>query len=244
MGAPDFASVSSRPMAVERRRTADLVDEIVMLAVDAVGTQGSFTVVLAGGRTPHPVYRELEACGTQAGVEWDRWTVLLSDERCLPPSHAGRNDAGVAESLPSLATAGRIRAIPVELGAERAASAYACIVADADPVDLALLGLGADGHTAGIFPSAETPHAGPDDAAPRLCRAVDGAPEPFPDRVTLTELALSSARRAWFLVDADDRSKDAAVASLVGGEGVAARITAPARRIVLLAVEPQGESSG
>lgn len=238
MGAPDFASVSKRPTAVERRRPADLVDEIVMLAADAVATQGSFTVVLAGGSTPHPVYRELEARGTQAGADWTQWTVLMSDERCLPPLHAGRNDMGLVGSLPSLATAGRIRAIPVEIGAERAASAYARVVADAGRIDLALLGLGADGHTAGIFSGADDAHTGSDDAGPRLCRAVDDAPEPFRDRVTLTEHALSSARRAWFLVDTEDRSKGAAVASLVGGEGVAARITTPARRIVLLALEP------
>ena len=229
---------------IERVQPAVLAEEVLRLAADAVATQGSFTVVLAGGHTPHPVYRELEARGTRAGTDWTRWTVLLSDERCLPPSHAGRNDMALAGSLPSLATAGRIRAIPVELGAEGAASAYARIVADAGPIDLALLGLGADGHTAGIFPGAEDAQAGSADPGPRLCRAVDDAPEPFRGRVTMTELALSSARRAWFLVDADDRSKDAAVASLVGGEGVAARITTPARRIVLLAVEPQEESSG
>ena len=229
---------------VNRVPPAALAEDVLCLAADAVGTQGSFIVVLAGGRTPHPVYRELEARGTQAGVEWDRWTVLLSDERCLPLSHAGRNDAALAGSLPSLAMGQRIRSIPVELGAERAAIDYARIVADADPIDLALLGLGADGHTAGIFPGAEDAHAGSEDATPRLCRAVDDAPEPYRDRVTMTEPALSRARQVWFLVDAGDRSKDAAVARLSGGEGVAARISAPERRIVLLAAEPQEESLG
>lgn len=228
----------------ERVSPALLVQEIMMFAAEAILRQGSFTVVLAGGRTPHPVYRALEARGTQAGVEWDRWTVLRSDERCLPPTHAGRNDAALAGSLPSLAMGGRIRSIPVELGAERAAIEYARIVADADPIDLALLGLGADGHTAGIFPGAEDVHAGPEDAAPRLCRAVDDAPEPYRDRVTMTEHALSRVRQAWFLVEAGDRSKDTAVARLSGGKGVAARISAPERRIVLLAAEPQEESLG
>lgn len=236
MDAPEGNSAANRPVAVEPRRPADLADEVVMLAADAVLTRGSFTVVLAGGRTPHPVYRELEIRGTEAGADWARWTVLLSDERCLPTAHAGRNDMALAESLPSLATAGRIRAIPVELGAERAARVYARIVADAEPIDLALLGLGADGHTAGIFPGAEAAHVSLDGAGPQLCRAVDSAPEPFCERVTLTEHALSCARRAWILVDADDRSKEAAVASLVGGDAIAARITAPARRIVLLSV--------
>lgn len=222
-------------------RVAPLAAELLAIAGRSAAERGAFTVVLAGGRTPHPFYREVESLGSRAGVDWSRWMVLLSDERCLSPMYEGRNDGAISGSLPSLAAAGRIRSIPVELGARRAADAYERVVTEAGTIDLALLGLGADGHTAGIFPR-EAGSVGlqaHEDAALARCRAVHDAPGPFHDRVTLTEAALSSAHRAWFLVDEQDRSKDAAVEGLLHGQGVAARIQARTRRIVLLRPEPR-----
>jgi len=59
--------------------------------------------------------------------------------------------------------------------------------------------------------------------ADELCMVVDDAPPPFPSRVTLSFVALEAAREAWFLIDAEDRDKDRAVAGLLREEDVVAR---------------------
>ena len=133
----------------------------------------------------------------------------------------------------------------VDRGAEQAALEYERVIEDAGDIDLALLGLGADGHTASIFPQAVSTGATIFDGGRFLstCAAIVGAPEPYPERVTMTAQVLSSAREAWFLVDAEDRTKDAAVACLRRGEGIAAGITAQVRRIVLIDAQAPRESS-
>lgn len=226
--------------SVEEIDASTVARSLLELAQGAVAARGRFTVVLAGGRTPRTVYLAVERLGVEGGTEWDRWTVLLSDERCVPDVDEGRNDAVLIRALPSLAAAGRILSVPVELGPERAASGYASIVGDSGPIDLALLGLGADGHTASLFPARA--RAGDGEGRDRVdvdCMAVLDAPGQFPNRVTLTERALARAAAVWFLVDAVDHAKDSAIADLMRGVGVCARISSGAeRRILRLRARP------
>lgn len=238
------AADSSRP-TIARSHPQALAASILKIAVDAVDHRGHFTVVLAGGQTPHVVYREIDRLGSQSGVDWGRWRALLSDERCLPSWHEDRNDAVIARSMPSLIRAGGLRSMQVDRGAEHAVLDYERVIEDAGDIDLALLGLGADGHTASIFPQAVSDRAPNVDGGrfPSTCAAIVGAPEPYPERVTMTEQVLSCAREAWFFVDAEDRTKDTAVAELRRGEGVAAGITAQVRRIVLIDGQASGECS-
>lgn len=221
---------------MEQASSWDVAAQILDSARVAMEQHGHFTVVLAGGRTPLPIYRAMESIG---GVAWDRWTVLLSDERCLPANHEGRNDAALARSLPSLAGLGRILPVPVELGAELAADRYAQVVEHVGRIDLALLGLGADGHTASLFTQCSDGGSRATDAA---CCAVHDAPGPYPERVSLTARTLSEAREVWFVVDADDQSKDEALVDLVLGEGIAGQFmeTSPSR-IVLVGPECRTE---
>ena len=83
--------------------------------------------------------------------------------------------------------------IPAELGAEAAVEVYEPVVQEALPFDLVILGMGEDGHTASLFPGHS--HAG--DA---LVLAVHEAPKPPPDRVSLSQGALSDARQVLILV--------------------------------------------
>jgi 6-phosphogluconolactonase len=150
-------------------------------------------VALAGGTTPLRAYALLGA----AGGDWSHVHLWLGDERCVPAGHPDANERAVREALVDpLAAAGgapRLHGARGELGPEDAAWLYAAdLVAALGPVpvlDVALLGLGEDGHTASLFPG--HPAAGVRHAP---VAAVRGAPKPPPERVTLTPPVLAGAR--------------------------------------------------
>jgi 6-phosphogluconolactonase len=155
-------------------------------------------LALAGGTTPLRAHALL---AKMTDLEWGRATVLFGDERCLPPQHPDSNFRLAEDSLLHLVCPATVHRIPAELGAEEAAALYEPIVAAA-PIDLVLLGLGQDGHTASLFPG---------NAALRATgyvAPVHGAAKPPPDRVTLTLRALNEAKRVVILVAGADK-KDA-----------------------------------
>lgn len=160
---------------------------IAAAAADAIGRQGRFSLVLAGGTTPLAAYREL------AGQthDWEKWHLYYGDERCLPAQDPGRNSQMVAATGLS-ACVSHEYVIPAELGPELAAQAYTRILADALPFDLVLLGMGEDGHTASLFPG-EPDREG-------LVLPVRGAPKPPAERVSLNRQTLQACHRMLVLV--------------------------------------------
>lgn len=169
---------------------------IERLAAEAIRARGAFSIVLAGGSTPREIYQRL--CSIE--TDWSAWSIFLGDERCLPPAHPDRNSTMAQQAwldhVPLAAN--RVHLIPVELGAEAAASQYCETLAGTGEFDLVLLGLGQDGHTASLFPGQEW---GSDAVIP-----VHDAPKPPADRVSLSAGRLSMARHVWFMVTGEDKS--------------------------------------
>jgi 6-phosphogluconolactonase len=192
---------------------------IIDAAARAIERRGRFLIVLAGGNTPRGVYELLRAAPT----DWSRWHVYFGDERCLAPDNAGRNSrmaAGIwLEHVPIAED--QMHILPAELGAEAAARSYADTVRGVGDFDLVLLGLGEDGHTASLFPGHDWGVA--PDASDAL--AVFDAPQPPPQRVSLSAARLSRAREVLFLVEGV--SKRNAVARWRRGEGIPARSIHP-----------------
>jgi 6-phosphogluconolactonase len=164
---------------------------ILATAGRAIAGHGEFRVVLAGGATPAAVYRQL----ADAAADWSCWQIYFGDERCLPAAHPDRNSVMARRSWLDRVPvpAGNVHAIPAENGAVVAARAYAPLVAAALPFDLVLLGMGEDGHTASLFP-------GHVHAPGELVCAVQGAPKPPPERVSLGPAALNEAHEVLVLV--------------------------------------------
>jgi 6-phosphogluconolactonase len=168
--------------------------EAARLLAEAASRGGA--LALAGGSTPRRAY-ELAAGLTP---DWSRVDVWLGDERCVPPDDGRSNLRLVEESLVAhLERPPRLHPVRTELGPADAAASYATSLRGMT-LDLALLGIGPDGHTASLFPHA------PSLASDELVVAAEAGLEPFVDRVTLTIPALAAARVVAFLVSGADKA--------------------------------------
>lgn len=200
-------------------------EAVVARANAAIAARGRFTVALAGGSTPRRMY-EILAADFRDAIPWARVTVLWGDERCVPPDDPRSNWAmarrALLDRVPVLE--GAVHRIRGELGAEAAAAGYDPIVASAS-LDLAILGAGADGHTASLFPG----QVGLDDRWVRGVRAPPGA-EPR-ERVTLTLRALNAFESALFLVTGREKRPVVAAALAADGVVVAPEDAPPALRV-------------
>lgn len=203
------------------------LDRIRGAAADAIRERGQFHIVLAGGNTPRPIYRTLR----DLGLDWTAWHVYFGDERCLPPDDPERNSRMAAEALLAHVAipAAQLHVIPGELGAARAALAYARTLGEVGEFDLVLLGLGEDGHTAGLFSGHELGRApGSPEALP-----VFDAPKPPPERVSLSAARLSRARCVLYLVEGEGKRQ--AVADWRTGKDIPARAIMPSAGVDVLA---------
>ena len=157
---------------------------------DAVDARGRCRLALAGGGTPEPVYQELATIP----IPWEFVDLLWGDERCVPGDHPDSNFAMVKSALIDHIDIPppNVRRIEGERGNTEAAAAYSAILAVA-PVDVLLLGMGGDGHTASLFPGNELGVGGP--------RAIGViGPKPPPERVSMSIDAINESREVLFLI--------------------------------------------
>jgi 6-phosphogluconolactonase len=181
-------------------RILDTPEQVAAAAADLVAEAvagGARTLTLAGGGTPRQAYRLLSG----KSLEWGRVTVLFGDERCLPPDDPESNYWMAKQELIDHVHPATVHRIPAELGPEVAGRLYDPVVRGLTPIDLVLLGMGPDGHTASLFPGA------PELRADGYAVGVRGSPKPPPERVTLTLTALREARRVVFLVTGADKAE-------------------------------------
>ena len=168
--------------------------EAARLLADVASSGGA--VALAGGSTPRRAY-ELAA---GLAPDWSRVDAWLGDERCVPPGDGRSNLRLVQESLVvHLERRPSVHPVPTQLEPADAAAAYAASLRGTT-FDLALLGIGPDGHTASLFPHA------PSLGAAELAVAAEAGLEPFVERVTRTIPTLSSARVVAFLVSGAEKA--------------------------------------
>jgi 6-phosphogluconolactonase len=164
--------------------------------------EGSRTLVLAGGTTPARCYELL----ADLEVEWGRVTVLFGDERCVPPDHRDSNYRMARETLLDKVAPATVYRMPAELGPDEGAAEYSATIERLVPLDVVVLGVGEDGHTASLFPG----H--PVLEARGLVAGVRNAPKPPAERVTLTLPALQGARQVIILATGAGKAKAVAMA--------------------------------
>jgi 6-phosphogluconolactonase len=194
----------------EYEDTAELAEAIAgdvgFVIESAIDARGSAVIALAGGKTPLPAYEKL----AKAKIDWKKVTIIPTDERIVPLGDALSNVTALAKIfLPKGA-----RVMPI---VPKATDDYKAAGRSADalmqdlhwPLDLCLLGVGADGHTASIFPGADF-----DEAlnGPKERRALGVMPDPLPPeapvaRVSLSRQGIVTARALMIAVTGNDKRK-------------------------------------
>jgi 6-phosphogluconolactonase len=184
---------------------ADAIAGDVQFVIEsALDARGAAVIALAGGKTPLPAYQKL----ANAKLDWKRVTIIPTDERIVPLGDALSNVTALGRTfLPKGA-----RVVPV---VPQATSDYKAAGRSMDalcqdlhwPLDLCLLGVGADGHTASIFPGPDFDEAL---AGPRERRALGVMPHPMPKeapvaRVTLSREGIVTARALMIAVTGQDK---------------------------------------
>ena len=185
---------------------AAVAGDIGFVIESAIDARGGCVIALAGGKTPLPIYEKLAA----TKLDWKRVTIIPTDERIVPLGDPLSNITAIGKTF--LSKGARVIPIVSEAAKDYRAAGKAADARLGDlhwPLDLCLLGVGADGHTASIFP-------GPDyDEAingPRERRALGVMPEPLPPeapvaRITLSRAAIVSAKALMIAVTGDAKRK-------------------------------------
>ena len=174
----------------------------VAAAGDAIASRGQFIVALSGGSTPRDTYLRLGTGALVSQVMWSRVQVLWGDERCVPPHDVESNYRMARETLLDRVPvpAENVHRIHGEDDPATAAGVYettlrALVRTSAGArIDLVLLGLGEDGHTASLFPGSAAVHE-----QTRWVMAARAAAASM-WRITLTPAVINAAVEVLFLV--------------------------------------------
>lgn len=167
--------------------------------------QKAATLVVSGGTTPARCFEEL----AHLEIDWDRVSVLASDDRWVPSSHSDSNEnlirkhllvngASLADLLPFFKAD-----TPIELRCQELDRQIRFIPF---PFACSLLGMGTDGHFASLFPDAENLAEGLDLESQKLCMPVRSEASPYP-RISLTLSALSRSDEIVLLIFGDEKRR-------------------------------------
>lgn len=194
----------------DAERLADAAARRFVLAANAaIQARGEFIVALSGGATPRSLYARLATEPFVSSLDWSRIHFLWGDERCVPPDHEAGNFRMARETLldhvpVADANVHRIRG---EDDPAKAAVTYEGVLrtvlrtpngpprhASGSRLDLVLLGLGADGHTASLFPGAASLRT----SAQWVVATYDERASMW--RITLTTIVINAAVEILFVV--------------------------------------------
>ena len=178
--------------------------DVQFVIESAIEARGAAVIALAGGSTPAPIYAKLAA----AKIDWKRVTIVPTDERIVPLGDKLSNVTMIGKAF--IPRGARVMPIVPQATADHKAAGRSADALMQDlhwPLDLCLLGMGEDGHTASIFP-------GPDfDEAlngPKERRALGVMPDPLPPeapvaRVSLSRQGIVTARALMIAVTGADK---------------------------------------
>jgi 6-phosphogluconolactonase len=184
--------------------------DFLRLAQQCVQQKGEFSVALAGGSTPKKLYQILAKPPYADALPWGKMRLFFGDERGVPPDHPDSNYAMANRYLfkhinidPT-----HVHRVQAELEPDKAAQAYHATLKgflpldeDNRPVfDLVLLGLGADGHVASLFPGTDILQV------EDRCAAAVWVEDKNSWRISVTLPVINSAEHVWLLVTGEAKN--------------------------------------
>jgi 6-phosphogluconolactonase len=187
----DFVTYPDRELMM-----LDLADTLTSELAEALRRNDRATLCVPGGTTPGPIFDVL----SEQALEWDRVSVLLNDERWVSEDHPRSNTSLLRKRL-LISKAAAATYVPLYAEAPAPEDALEGLIdglAPHLPISVLLLGMGADMHTASLFPGADNLEAALDDHAPALmAMRAEGAGEP---RITLTAPVLRQAMSTHIVI--------------------------------------------
>jgi 6-phosphogluconolactonase len=184
---------------------------VANVLTQAIRLQGYANFLLSGGSTPVGVYQALASDQFRGLVDWKEVHFFWGDERCVPPDNESSNYKKAFEVLLSNipADSQKTHRIKGELDPKDAAEDYRHLLANLAPAgmswpifDVALMGLGEDGHTASLFPGSINPD---ENTSPVIPVTANYQNRPA-HRVTLTPLAFNTSRNVIFLAAGESKA--------------------------------------
>jgi 6-phosphogluconolactonase len=169
---------------------AAAIEEALVRAIQA---RGEAAWIATGGSSPGETYDRL----SNAELPWDKVSVALSDERRVPVSDPASNEGQLRARL-MVGKAAPVRYVPLEEAA----------IAAAEPFDLALLGMGEDGHFASLFPGSPQLAEGlaPSDGR-RVIEVSAGEPAPPQPRLSLTLPVIAACPLILFITGGETKRR-------------------------------------
>lgn len=183
------------------------VREVVETLADVLARRKVAYLALSGGSTPRRLYELLASEPWRGQVDWSRVEIFWGDERMVPPDDDASNYRLARRTLldPLDVPQARVHRVAGEETPEEAVRLYeealGGVPGSPPHFDLILLGMGADGHTASLFPG-----EGAVEEEARWAVATE-SPDPPHSRISLTLPVLSAARRVLFLVTGADKAE-------------------------------------
>ncbi|WP_130905884.1 MULTISPECIES: 6-phosphogluconolactonase [unclassified Pseudomonas] len=184
---------------------------------DAIDTQGTATLVVSGGRSPVAFFQHL----AKQKLDWSNVVISLADERWVPVEHADSN-AGLIKKYLLQGPAAKAQFLSLysaSANLEQAAEQADRLLSELPVIDVLVLGMGDDGHTASLFPN-----------SPKLAEAlqVDGSRRCYPmlaptvphQRLTMSRALLASAKHK--VLSISGQSKLTTLSTALAGDDVAA----------------------
>jgi len=217
---PDIMQYPDRAVLAE-----DLAEQVAEQLKDAIASKGKASLAVPGGTTPAAFLRALS---TQ-DIDWANVRVMLTDERFVEETSPRSNTRLLRENLLQ-GKAAAATLVPMVASAKQPEEVLGALIAGLEPalpLDVVVLGMGADMHTASLFPEADRlEDALSNDAPPLLAMRAGGAEEP---RITMTAPVLRAAGAVHLLIAGADKAKALEHAFLDGPEA-----EAPVRVILAL----------
>lgn len=185
-----------------------MVENFISVAKESVAERNRFTVALTGGSSPKILYDILRSAPYRQRVPWKNCYIFWSDERAVPFNDERNNACMGFENLLNHVPvpADQIFRINGDLAPEKSADEYEKILnrhfEEQNPsFDLILLGMGADGHTASIFPESEAVHE-----QSRLVTTGYNKKQ-YTHRITFTAPLINKAQHIFFAVFGDEKAE-------------------------------------